>query len=972
MFDPSKLDIDFSDTSDLKKVEETKKETQKAKAEQKSEQNAPQDVLWELNQEPEKDTIDLEKNTTLEDKKYTSDQAEVDLDINKKQDTETLATIITDSELVEKNKKVKEFKEQQQKDQLNPDTQKVVIDINIEKLDNLISIVLREKYDYFRVEPQEDEIKITFVKDSVDKDVKFIKFPSYSRILIEMKKAWNLKLDITDGEQKGKGKYDFLDKKYNTLVKTKANAFWESVYFKIEETQNIGTKKKKEKISLTKILWFLLALLLSTLIIGWLFLGFILYSSNTIRDLQFFNDLGIDVDKIRQFVAMLVNVIFFVIVFILTGFSITYIFKAILTKKEYKKKKIWASILAIVFLIFTLISGFLWLSLAKKVTELKSENYGESIIYDNTKLLSSFYDGKKDAQILKKELIWPINLKFDISEFLQKIKDDGNKIQKVTWVLDGEEIEKPSDNTEIIYNYTETWAQVANLIIDVENLEWENETIEKNIAEFDVQYMVDVNERTTQSGGKIYSFNAESLTDEGKIEWYYIPDTTNMDELEKQRVITESLTDPIQTGPLFSPQEVIFDKEIIIGMKIVRKWQNDSSLDKIFIIWGENESEIQGSINSSPSLSGDLSYDFWLSDLENSFGNGFIESVVWDIGWKIIKKEINLEDIEKSSRVSHSFSEYWENRVIATLNDSNGNKQVLESLVKINKTLDLKSGLNIYNDWDNETIGRYNSKAYEYRVNSLAVPTTLNFDARYVSASNQLYVLKKVEWDYDNDGNIDDTWEMKDVDIKVAGNTHIVVYYTFEHRKITGSTIEMKENIYIDSEKKDVILNLQVEKESNYVPVVIRFDASKSQVKWEDIEKFIYDYGDGTPLEERDAINPGHKYVKAGKYTVTLTVVTTEGNEYTTSKQLNLLNKPQDIVISTSLKKTKTFQDINFSSEKSNGQITSYYWDFWDGTNSTIANPVKSFQQAGTYLVKLRWIFENNNVEEDEVEIIIE
>jgi len=41
----------------------------------------------------------------------------------------------------------------------------------------------------------------------------------------------------------------------------------------------------------------------------------------------------------------------------------------------------------------------------------------------------------------------------------------------------------------------------------------------------------------------------------------------------------------------------------------------------------------------------------------------------------------------------------------------------------------------------------------------------------------------------------------------------------------------MSENIYIDSAKKDVILDLQIEKESNYAPIIVRFDASASQVK---------------------------------------------------------------------------------------------------------------------------------------------
>jgi PKD repeat protein len=63
-----------------------------------------------------------------------------------------------------------------------------------------------------------------------------------------------------------------------------------------------------------------------------------------------------------------------------------------------------------------------------------------------------------------------------------------------------------------------------------------------------------------------------------------------------------------------------------------------------------------------------------------------------------------------------------------------------------------------------------------------------------------------------------------------------------------------------------------MEYDSNYAPVTVRFDASKSFIKNDDIIKFIYDYGDGIS-EERDSINPGHKYIEAGDYTVSLTVI---------------------------------------------------------------------------------------------------
>jgi len=71
------------------------------------------------------------------------------------------------------------------------------------------------------------------------------------------------------------------------------------------------------------------------------------------------------------------------------------------------------------------------------------------------------------------------------------------------------------------------------------------------------------------------------------------------------------------------------------------------------------------------------------------------------------------------------------------------------------------------------------------------------------------------------------------------------------------------------------------------------------------------------------------------------------------------------------MKKTQPNQEIDFSSDGSEGQITWYFWDFGDGEVSTEANPSHSFEEPWKYTVKLKITFQNNNALEDEVEIEI-
>ena len=88
-------------------------------------------------------------------------------------------------------------------------------------------------------------------------------------------------------------------------------------------------------------------------------------------------------------------------------------------------------------------------------------------------------------------------------------------------------------------------------------------------------------------------------------------------------------------------------------------------------------------------------------------------------------------------------------------------------------------------------------------------------------------------------------------------------------------------------------------------------------------------------------------------------------------KKLVLLPKPQKINIEISMIEALVNQEIDFSSQNSQGQIISYFWDFWDWVISTEANPLHAFEEPWKYDVKLKVTFSNNNILHDMVEIII-
>jgi microbial collagenase len=141
-------------------------------------------------------------------------------------------------------------------------------------------------------------------------------------------------------------------------------------------------------------------------------------------------------------------------------------------------------------------------------------------------------------------------------------------------------------------------------------------------------------------------------------------------------------------------------------------------------------------------------------------------------------------------------------------------------------------------------------------------------------------------------------------------------------------------------------------------------------VKNENIEKFIWDYGDWV-VEERDALVPGHKYTTAWEYIIKLKVITTSWKQYSTSKSLVLKPKSQSAKISTSMEKAPVWQWIDFTSEESEWQIVWYFWNFWDWSTSTEANPTHIYNKAWNFTISLKLDFANRNILEDTIDLEI-
>ncbi len=840
-----------------------------------------------------------------------------------------------------------------------------IIDINIQSLEDVVTLLHEKEYDYIIVEPEENEVKITCKQDNIDREIRYIKYPNYTNILFKLKQLTGLILENTDVEQEGKGKVSVSSKNFHIHSKTAPWQNGERLWIRVKEDLSVQAKKQKAKTPLSAIFWFLWAILFVWLILWGAFIAFIVLNAKTVEDVKFFASLWINLNDINSFISQIVSLIFSILLFICT-IALSYaLLTFILTKKVLRKKRINFAILSATLLLFTFMTGSAWMYIDQQIKNLpnwQEQAYGDLKIFDNDLLISSQF---RDTQALlssSENLIGPVTLRFDLNNFQDSQAKKGFQVKKYIWSFG--DITEESFTPEIIKTFSDIWNYEISVRAQGTDIEGNPLTQEiVNVPAVTISHTINMRETKTKSWGKKVSFDAQNLKNLWEVVWYFLEPKTADNPNPRYPEWTE-----IYTWYEFFPSDIFF-YDIYVGVSLQSWNTTDPQIDKVLKLWNDGQSEIVWDIQALASLEDELSYSFQVIDAATAFGNGFIESYQWRIEDKTYSVWPKSSGSNSSEVIQHTFSRFGDQEIEVVLTDTTGAQKLLTQIITLQKQLKLRSSLIIENQqWEDLENIRYEENAHEYFIDEQGVPSTLSFIARYVRPENILYVLSDVTWDIWNDGDIDGNGERFDMEIPTAGNHTLRVNYTFEHRRNKDDIINLSEFVYIEGLKKDAVLSLDMQYEDNYVPVSVRFDASKSFIKNDDIVKFTYDYGDGI-IEERDAINPWHTYKKAGDYTVRLTVTGKSGKKYSLEKSLVLLPPAQDVSIKTSLKRAPIWQGIDFSSADSQGQIMEYFWDFGDGNISTEANPTHSYSKTGSYTVTLKVAFSNNNSMSDSVNI---
>ncbi|NVO21480.1 MAG: PKD domain-containing protein, partial [Bacteroidetes bacterium] len=137
------------------------------------------------------------------------------------------------------------------------------------------------------------------------------------------------------------------------------------------------------------------------------------------------------------------------------------------------------------------------------------------------------------------------------------------------------------------------------------------------------------------------------------------------------------------------------------------------------------------------------------------------------------------------------------------------------------------------------------------------------------------------------------------------------------------------------------------------------FNLSTTQAGY--LTTWIWSYGDGSP---NDTIlfpaipNVNHNYTVPGSFSVTLTVINSEGCTHSENQVINLFGAPAAEFMSTGHCKGEQVQFTDLTTTTGNQSISGWNWDFGDPGSgifnvSTLQNPTHSYAATGTYTIRL-------------------
>lgn len=642
----------------------------------------------------------------------------------------------------------------------------------------------------------------------------------------------------------------------------------------------VPPKKKKEPMRPIDFLKIAGALLLASLIFFGSFLAYVVFNP---EQAKFFVEFGINRADIQTLLARLVNAIFGTITFALSIVFFVTLFRAIVTKKEYKRKKTVATILAF-FSGTVLFSNItFWAFLVQKIGAQDFANPNGGIkIYDNDKFLSEKF--KDDSEVLDfNNVIGPATFKFDLSSDASYISKKYMRIESFGIDFDGDGVTDkegadPTEAQDLIFTYAKKGKYVPKgEYSGKNNVTGEPMTKSMELPIINLSAVVNI---TKTKNGTVFDAKDTSLL--GTPKWYR----------------SDDLNSPVSTTPVYTEKPATEEKFLCLAL--LNSKTKEENCNKIFVIRPEGDAPIDAKVKIDKVKDDQFTYRFSVADVRVRQG-GDIASYRWvlDDGSVFCQRE----------SCEHSFSDFGKRKFVVYLTDAAGSQVQLDGEIDVKRPLGLMRSegdqplLKVLDSTEENLLkDSFDRSIDAYRIQRFTVPTKLVFDATDVRVRNPGYELESVNWRFGPDG--EKTGNRVEYELVRDGRFEVEVNYVFYNRSREDRS-EAMERIVFDGKKRDLVANFTISSkdaqgENFYAPTTIKFDGSASRTKTGNITKFIYDFGLGRPPAEGDAIQT-IQYDNPGEYLVTLTVVKDDGSKDTVTRKIVIKDVPKALNINSSV-----------------------------------------------------------------------
>ncbi len=162
----------------------------------------------------------------------------------------------------------------------------------------------------------------------------------------------------------------------------------------------------------------------------------------------------------------------------------------------------------------------------------------------------------------------------------------------------------------------------------------------------------------------------------------------------------------------------------------------------------------------------------------------------------------------------------------------------------------------------------------------------------------------------------------------------------------------LRQPIIVEVKPAASSLSIQMNPETGVAPLAVSFDASETFIPGETITGFEWQF-DQQSQPSVGGARAQHTYDKAGTYTVNLSVRTTSGKQYQTSRTIAVRPSQLTACLFPSRTSGSAPLGVQFTSSCSTGTITARLWDFGDGAQSDEVEPIHVFDKPGQYTVTL-------------------